>query len=395
MTLEAIADQEATPPAAAAAAGGSPSAAVAGGEPPPGAAGDAGRLAWMCERLAVWVVAPPPQPPPAWPAAAWEDFRAATQVHGVGPLLGRRLGDRQPWSQAAAWLGAEHAANRLRVERLHQDLRAILARFAAADVPLMPLKGAVLGPLYYSDPAERPMADLDLLVRAETLAQSAQLLVDIGYEVVFEGRKHVKLAPRGGRRRPVSDAGGASDGDVGADAGGSPGPGPGDHEAAGEHPDNPRWVELHPACGEWLGDERIDLTGPIWAGARRQPLLGEPAWLPDPATHWLYLLVHATHHILINRFRLIQLLDLLLLCPTDLLGAALQVEPPAAAAAMARALYPPLALLQRYFPAGATAAATALRQDLRARLAPGYAAWADGLDLFQACYLDAAPWRAP
>jgi hypothetical protein len=241
------------------------------------------------------------------------------------------------------------------------------------------------------------MADLDLLVQAPALDEAVALLAELGYEEVFRGRKHVKLAPRGGREIVAR---------------------------GGEDAGNPRWVELHPACGEWLGDERIDLTAPMWAAAREERLLGEPAWVPAAPAHWLYLLVHATHHILINRFRLVQLLDLLLLEPELPHGGVVAAETADGAGAMARALYPPLALLVRYAAAmtapaapasaapaapvvagpGALAAApadraadgprAALTAALRPRLSRGFLEWADGLDLFHCCYLDAAPWRA-
>jgi Uncharacterised nucleotidyltransferase len=353
----------------------------AGASARPGDAGEvpatgqpAAFLAELCDLLAVWVAAAPPPLPPRWSAPTWERFRRAAQVHGVAPLLGRRLQRAAGWPETAAgaWLTGQYAANRRRVERLHRELRAVLDRFAAASVPLMPLKGAVLGPSLYADPGERPMADLDLLVRREHFEQGVALLGELGYEPVFSGRKHWTLA-RAGDREIV--------------------------EPDGEHPDNPRPIELHPACGEWLDDTRIELTDLLWGSARQGLLLGAPAWLPDAAAHWLYLLVHATHHILINRFRLIMLLDLVRLEPhlppggaTGPLAALAFPQLPEAAA---RALYAPLALLERYFPAAPPDAAdrSRLAATLRERLPDGFTAWADGLDLYHACYLDAAPWR--
>lgn len=249
----------------------------------------------------------------------------------------------------------------------------MLARFAVARVPLMPLKGALLGAVCYGDPGERPMADLDLLVRHQDLERGVALLAELGYKEVSGGRKHVKLARAAARE--IVDAG-------------------------REHPDNPRWIELHPACCEWLEEEPIDLTDHIWAAAREERLLGEPAWLPDPAAHWLYLLVHGSHHIRINRFRLVQLLDLLRLEPHLPAGAAPEgllstLASPEVPEVVLRAVYAPLALLDRYFPADAADASgrARLRRAMRERLAPGFAAWADGLDLYHACYLHPAPWR--
>jgi hypothetical protein len=331
-------------------------------------------LAALCDLLAAWVAAPPARPP-LCQEADWRRFRVAAGVHGVAPLLGRRVGGEAGWQGSAAgdWLGDQYAANCRRVERLHLELRAVLARFAAAGVPLMPLKGAVLGVLCYADSGERPMADLDLLVHRHDLDRAVALLGELGYEEVSGGRKHLKLARAAARE--IVDAG-------------------------REHPDNPRWIELHPACCEWLDDEQIELTDCIWATASEAWLLGEPAWLPGPSAHWIYLLVHGSHHILINRFRLVQLLDLLRLephlpagdAPDGLLTTLASPEVPAA---ILRAVYPPLALLERYFPADAADASGrgGLRRDMRERLAPGFAAWADDLDLYHACYLHPAPWR--
>jgi hypothetical protein len=331
----------------------------------------------MCDLLAAWAFDPPAEPP-AWPAAAWDALLAAAEVHGVTALLERRLGALPGWrgGAAASLLAGRYAANCRRIARLQQDLRAILGRFAAAGVRLMPLKGAVLTAGTWPDPGERPMADLDLLVHGEDLETGVALLGEVGYEVVFRGHKHVKLGPAGGD----------------------------DLLAAGEHADNPRWVELHPACGEWLDEDRIELTGPIWESAREGRLLGEPAWLPHPAMHWLYLLVHATHHILINRFRLVQLLDLLLLepaLPADGVLAFEELEGPEdaapratdPAASMARALYAPLALLDRYAYARGRGVRGELRERLREHLSPGFLHWADRLSLYRCCYLDVQPWR--
>jgi hypothetical protein len=341
--------------------------AAAGGSAP------AGDLRGLCDLLAAWVDDPPDQPP-AWAEERWAGFRDAARVHGVAPLLGRRVAARPSWraTAAGAWLAGQLAMSRRRAERLRADLQAVLAAFAGAGVPVMPLKGSALAALY-GEAAERPMADLDLLVRSADLERGIAVLGGLGYEPVFSGRKHVKLARPGNREI---------------------------RDEASEHPENPRWIELHPACGEWLDEERIDLTPLIWSAARPGELAGATAWLPDAAAHWFYLLVHASHHLLINRFRLVQLLDLRLLAPAALAGGAaamLLAEPELAGGGpVARAAYAPLALLDRYDSSPLRQAARApLRQALGLRLPRGFVAWADGLDLYEVSYLHAAPWRAP
>ncbi|HVT59854.1 MAG TPA: nucleotidyltransferase family protein [Thermoanaerobaculia bacterium] len=351
----------------------------------------------LCDTVAGWV-REPPAGPPAWPPERWWLFRQVCQAHGVAPLLARRLG--WPASTAAgSWLAAQYAANRQRVAKIHDELRQILAAFAAAGVPLVPLKGAPLGILLYDDPAERPMADLDFLLRPDDLERAAPLLAGLGYEKIWTGWKHLRFA-RPENRQVV--------------------------DPSCEHPDNPRVLELHPRCRERLRDQMIDLTDSIWEAVRPGELLGQRSWLLEPAACWLQLAVHATHHIMMNRFRLIQLLDLALLAggwagwagASVGVGAAASVgtDSPAGAAGAAgaagdyrggrcverlpdllsgvdpRAIYAPLALLERYCPGGATAALAAAA---RVRVAPSFAAWAEALDLYHASYLDPAPWRDP
>lgn len=287
-------------------------------------------------------------------------FRQACQVHGVAPLLHLRLtgngaGDED---DLAAWLAHQYRQNRERIARMLGELEEVLALFDREGVPLMPMKGAVLLPMCYDDPGARPMNDLDLLLPAEHWAAGHELLGRLGYERTFEGWKHSRYA-RPGEDQVVDET--------------------------SEHPDNPRRIELHPRCRERIRDEVIDVTERLWASAERRPFLGTAAWLPSPGALWLHLVIHTTHHVLLNTFRLMQLVDLHRLTPAVADPEALLdgIDP--------RAAYPSLRLLQRYFPSEWTAGLVA---GLAERLPPAYAAWADGLDLVNASYLHPAPWRA-
>lgn len=315
-----------------------------------------------CEDLARWI-ADPPEHPPALSEGEQERFREAAQVHGAAPLLWLRVRDLAAWTESAlgAWLADQHLWNGRRVARLQEELREILATFSAAGVPLLPLKGSVLAALYYEEAAARPMADLDVLLPSEHQEAGEALLAGLGYEKIFSGWKHARFIPPGAR--------------------------PGSQEVVDrtrEHPDNPRLLEVHPRCRERLRDEVVDLTEAVLGTARFGPILGTTSLLPDPDAFWLYLLVHGTHHVLLNNFRLIQLVDLVRLEPflreADALAGT--VDP--------RAVYPALALLERTFPGERTGA---LRARLRERLPSGYAEWADRLDLFTVCHLNPVPWR--
>jgi hypothetical protein len=81
----------------------------------------------------------------------------------------------------------------------------------------------------------------------------------------------------------------------------------------GEHPDNPRRVELHTAVRDHLWgwvDDVDELTPLLWAGARRGEVLGHGVLLPDVNALFAHLAIHASSDLLSGRGRLVQWLDL-------------------------------------------------------------------------------------
>jgi len=63
--------------------------------------------------------------------------------------------------QLAAW----QKAHQLRVLRMTADLVRVVRALESAAIPVLCLKGPVLGQLYYGDPAMRDYMDLDILVK--------------------------------------------------------------------------------------------------------------------------------------------------------------------------------------------------------------------------------------
>ncbi|MFC1834090.1 nucleotidyltransferase family protein [Thermodesulfobacteriota bacterium] len=62
------------------------------------------------------------------------------------------------------------------------SLAETLNRLGSNGIPVVVLKGVALGRLVYSDPALRPMSDIDLLVRRENFDKARSLLIESGYE---------------------------------------------------------------------------------------------------------------------------------------------------------------------------------------------------------------------
>lgn len=312
-------------------------------------------LASVCATLADWLTTDQPQNP-HWSAAAWQTFQLASRVHGVAPLLRKKLA-AVPWLDefGQTWLDEQYQLNGQRLARMQTELQEILALFNRRQIPLLPLKGSVLAPLYYPDPAMRPMADLDVLIRPADFAASARLLVELGYRQETVHWKHTEFC-KPDNRRVVS--------------------------TTGEHPDNPRKLELHLHCRETFGGPTVELTELMWANAAPGTLLGQPALLPRPEALWLHLLVHATYHMWQGKGRLIHLYDLARLVPH------LDNPQPWLEAVDGRFTYPALALLKKYFPAAVEDSLLAAQHPC---VSASFRQWVDSLDLVNTSHLNPQP----
>jgi hypothetical protein len=252
----------------------------------------------LVRELAGWLDGIPPaagERVAAWSDATWERFRQHIVMQGLGAVLARHARapgvDAMLPSSLRDWLEEQERRNGLRVDRMQGELAAILREAAARGVDVIPLKGAYLFAVDAVDPRRRPVADLDVLIRPADRRSFRAVLRSLGYHP--DRRVRVRVRPQpwygpGGRTVVARD---------------------------GEHPDNPRPIEVHVAVHrhswEWLDDDA--LTSVAWATARPGTLLGEPALLPPIELVFEHLAVHATIGLMRGRARLIQWLDLALL----------------------------------------------------------------------------------
>lgn len=277
------------------------------------------------ETVIVWVQRPPTAPV-VWDEAQCEAARWAMQVHGIGPLLYKQWAATPAWAYIPAalqpWLQEQYEQNCRRAALLKQELEDLLASTANDGIPVVPLKGSALIFHYYGDPALRPMADIDVLVRPQDEAQATTCLEALGYTLESATLRHRSFA------HPTVNTVASS---------------------SGEHPDNPRGVQVHTAISEQFWGSRYTLTEELWQG-QVAPFGSQQGWLSNPLTLFQHLLVHASADIMAGKARFIRLYDLLLvaarLTPQDwqtLVAAGVTRRE-------ARWLYASLALACRYLP---------------------------------------------
>lgn len=216
---------------------------------------------------------------PDWNELEWQLASAAAAAHGVSPLLCHYSSWQNPaWRR---FLESQRAHVECRHQRIAELLKRIDAEARSAGVPMVALKGSALHAIGLYAPGERPMADVDLLVREENLEPASKLLQALGYVESFTQWKHRTFKPADGA--PVM--------------------------GLGEHRDTPINIELHTRIQERLPISTVDITERIYP---RKP---SPGLNPYPSNGALmsHLLLHAAGNLCGRSLRLIHLNDISLL----------------------------------------------------------------------------------
>jgi hypothetical protein len=224
---------------------------------------------------------------PTWTAPRWTEFEwhiasATTAMNGVSSLLF----DGLRWKGPGCWQGfldeqRYHSIGRY--QNISRTLGAIDSLARAEGIAFVALKGAALHARNIYAAGERPMGDIDLLVRGEDVNSMARVLEACGYTAAFSTHRHHVFQPR--VKKPLF--------------------GP----RLGEHIDNPINIELHTRIAERLPVQEIDITPFVRPGS---PHAGLNAY-PSAASLMLHLLLHAAGNMRARALRLIQLHDIALL----------------------------------------------------------------------------------
>lgn len=225
-------------------------------------------------------LAQPSEITPSWSDSDWILARAVAATHGVAPLLRSRLRWRGPegWTEFL-----EHQAihTRQRHFRIVELLETLHHGCAAGGIAAVALKGAALHAMGVYQPGERPMADIDLLVRPDDAKNTAELLQSLGF--------HESNVTWKEREFTVGDSV--------------------ERGALGEHANNPVKIELHERICEKLPMRITDVTERVFPTG---PEMGLNAY-PSRGSLMLHLLLHAAGSMAFQALRLLHLHDLALL----------------------------------------------------------------------------------
>lgn len=275
-----------------------------------------GALYDTTEKLAAELAAPA-QAAPEWSEPEWLMARAVAAIHGIAPLLGTAL----------RWRGPEGWTRFLREEtereqRRHWQIREVLLGLddllQRTAIPALALKGAALHEPGLYRPGERPMADVDLLVRGSDFERASQALERLGFQESWRLWKNTIFSARAGGRFSAP-------------------------QWSGEHPLK---IELHERICERLPARLTDITEFVF------PADAKPGLNSYGSRHSLiaHLLLHAAGGLATRSLRLIQLHDIALLAgiatDEDWVGT-FALEPAGPAPWWA---FPPLELAARYYP---------------------------------------------
>ena len=210
-----------------------------------------------------------------WGELEWRLAPAVAAMHGISGLLARAPEPHAP----ASWRGfleEQQAAIAARQRRIEQLLAAIGAHAHTAGIGVLALKGAALCRLGVYEPGERPMADLDLLVRPADSDATARICTLLGYREGGATWKHRSFEAQGGAAA-----------------------------ALGEPADGALKIDLHMRIVERLPLAELDLTDRILP-RHLHPGLNAYGSLPMLMLH---LLAHTAGCMVHRGLRLVQLWD--------------------------------------------------------------------------------------
>lgn len=264
-------------------------------------------------------VAEPSGSPPDWTELEWAVARSVAAMQGISFLLASRLRWRGP-PEWQSFLDRQREQCLLRDAVIGRLLERLDAATRDSRIACVAMKGAALRALDVYAPGERPMGDVDLLVRERDLSAATAMMAALGYVgTTVPDREIIFTLPR----ESVV-------------------------EMSGEHADNPIKVEVHTSVAEPLPVRKVDITARLWPMHTRD---GINAY-SSIAALLLHCLLRAASNMRAHSLRQIQLYDIAMV--TQRMAAADWASLGEMSTTVEERwwMYPPLALATRYYYCG-------------------------------------------
>jgi hypothetical protein len=263
-------------------------------------------------------LASPSATAPDWSDYEWTVARAVAAMHGISPMLSRSLLWRGP-GKWMTFLHEQRTHTRARHGRIRELLLSIDQKAREAGVAATALKGAALHQLGLYEAGDRPMADVDLLVRPADVERTAALLASLGFRQTAQSWKERVFTH-------VEDSAAAE---------------------FGEHAANSLKIELHERICEKLPYYLTDISECIFAPT---PTVGLNDY-PSKASLMRHLLLHAAGSMAFQGLRILQLHDIALLAGSMSNADWSEIRGPGVPHARMWWAYPPLEMTSRYYAA--------------------------------------------
>lgn len=223
----------------------------------------------------------------------WDDVAVTAIVLGLAPLLHWSLAETPSIDIppiAKAKLSITYKAQVERNAGIAYQLQEILRACSAQNIDVIVLKGALLAPTLYPDPALRPMNDIDLLFQPADLTKVGIMLESLGYV-----GKHKSADQGPGVTKHLSTY--RRQGNEGA----TPNP----YLSASSD----RMVEPHGSLEEsWFG-LTVDMTPGVWDRAEPITLHGQSAHRLSREDQLLHLGIHYAFHFIMGASVFVQMYD--------------------------------------------------------------------------------------
>lgn len=248
---------------------------------------------------------------PDWSPLEWACARAVVTLHGVSPLLAKSI----HWQGPPGWnrfLAEQRAHTEARYPRIVELLQVLDSTARHAGIPFVALKGAALHSLGIYTAGERPMADVDILLREQDAEAAAGILESLQFRETLRSPRHRVFEPA--HAEPAA--------------------------AFGENSANALKIEMHTHVAENLPLRTVDLSARLFPS---DPHPGRNDY-PSSVALMSHLLLHAAGGMALRLARLLHLHDI------SQLASRLSPQDWGQLTGDWWA-YPPLALTARYYPA--------------------------------------------